>query len=163
MIKAIMAIDHEWGIAKNGEMPWPHNKEDLKQFKEKTTGHNVVMGSKTWNSSMPSPLPNRNNYVVTTQPASNFVGSSGIISDDISSQIISLDRATDCDTWIIGGAEVIKQTLPIIKEFHLTIIGLKIYNCDIHLDISKYLHDNFTVTKMEITPGNTYYIYERNE
>lgn len=163
MIKAIMAIDHEWGIAKNGDMPWPKNKEDLNQFRLKTMGHNVVMGSKTWNSSMPSPLPARRNYVVTNQPASNFIGASGIINGDINDQVISLDRNSESDTWIIGGADIIKQTLPIIKEFHLTVIGLRIYNCDTFMDISSYLHDNFEMKNMSITSGSTYYVYERIE
>ena len=36
MIKAILACDGNWGIGKDGGMPWPHNSADLKWFKEKT-------------------------------------------------------------------------------------------------------------------------------
>ena len=36
MIKAIMAVDDEWGFSKNGSMPWPTNTEDLQHFKETT-------------------------------------------------------------------------------------------------------------------------------
>ena len=33
MIKAIMAVDDEWGFSKNGTMPWPKNTEDLDRFR----------------------------------------------------------------------------------------------------------------------------------
>ena len=38
--------------------------KDLKRFKELTQGHSVIMGRKTFES-LPSPLPNRRNIVVT--------------------------------------------------------------------------------------------------
>ena len=34
MIKAILACDEDWGIGKDGDMPWPHNPADLKWFKQ---------------------------------------------------------------------------------------------------------------------------------
>ena len=36
MIKAILACDDEWGIGKDGDLPWPHNPADLKWFKKNT-------------------------------------------------------------------------------------------------------------------------------
>lgn len=160
MIKAIMAVDHEWGIGKGGKMPWPPNKEDLKQFKEKTTGNTVVMGSKTWNSDMPAPLPNRRNYVITKQASSNFQGATGVISENVNANISALDRGSDGDTWIIGGAEIIRQTLPIIEELHLTVVS-GMYDCDVKMDISEILHTEFLVDHMQVTPNNSYYVYKR--
>ena len=54
-------------IGKDGGMPW-HVPEDLAHFKERTTGHPVIMGRRTWES-FPErfrPLPDRRNIVVTT-------------------------------------------------------------------------------------------------
>ena len=57
MIKAIMAIDDEGGISRNGSMPWPKNSEDLKQFKNLTVNNVVIMGKLTWiDPYMPTPL-----------------------------------------------------------------------------------------------------------
>ena len=65
MIKAILACDEDWGIGKDGDMPWPHNPADLKWFKENTTGGVVVMGKSTWDGLPFKPLPKRENIIVT--------------------------------------------------------------------------------------------------
>ena len=66
MIKAIMAVDDEGGISKNGSMPWPKNLNDLKWFKNNTLNNIVIMGRFTWvDPFMPSPLKNRINVLVT--------------------------------------------------------------------------------------------------
>ena len=66
MIKAILACDDEWGIGKNGDLPWPHNPADLRWFKNNTLNSVVVMGKSTWDSLPRKPLPNRENLIVTT-------------------------------------------------------------------------------------------------
>lgn len=53
-------------IGVDGELPW-HCPEDLKLFKEYTTGEVVVMGRKTFQSLGCKPLPNRLNIVVTSK------------------------------------------------------------------------------------------------
>ena len=64
MISAIVAVDNNWGIGFNGDL-LEAIPADLKRFKELTTGHVVVMGSKTWNSLPRKPLPNRGNIVIS--------------------------------------------------------------------------------------------------
>ena len=49
-MKAILAADTDWGIGKDGTMPWPHNSDDLAWFKECTIDSTVIMGRKTWDS-----------------------------------------------------------------------------------------------------------------
>ena len=65
MIKAILACDDEWGIGKDGDLPWPHNPADLKWFKKNTLNCMVIMGKSTWDSLPRKPLPNRENMIVT--------------------------------------------------------------------------------------------------
>ena len=43
MIRAILACDENWGIGKNGGMPWPHNRADLQWFKKMTYGQAIVI------------------------------------------------------------------------------------------------------------------------
>lgn len=75
MISIILATDSDNLIGieiqnKEGNteyyMPWKlDNKEDLKYFKEVTTGHNVIMGYNTWINIGAKPLSNRVNIVIT--------------------------------------------------------------------------------------------------
>jgi dihydrofolate reductase len=62
MLKAIVAHDPNRVIGNNLDIPW-HIKEDFLHFKETTTGHTIVYGSKTF-TSMGKALPNRKNIVL---------------------------------------------------------------------------------------------------
>ena len=53
IVTAILACDDEWGIGKDGELPWPKNSADLKWFKSTTLNCAVVMGRGTWDGGMP--------------------------------------------------------------------------------------------------------------
>ena len=80
----ILAMDVNGGIGKNNTLPWPHHKEDMKQFRDKTIGHEnncIIMGSNTFKSIGNKPLPKRMNYVLTRKnlqqgkPGLRFVSS----------------------------------------------------------------------------------------
>ena len=149
-------MDEEWGIGKNGTLPWPANKEDLKQFKEKTTGHLVVMGSNTWNDPcFPAPLKNRTNYIVTSK-TEGFDG--GIILPvGWKREVIRMSKNTQKDVWIIGGKRLIEACWDIIEEFHLTVVN-GVYDCDVFL---KFPWEDFSLTSAEVTDRNVYYTYRR--
>ena len=112
----IAAMDEENAIGKKGEIPW-HYPEDLKHFKEKTTGHSVLMGRKTY-LSLPEgfrPLPDRENIVLTRSNPS-LDGSVKIVN--------SLDEAYESaeneKLFIAGGASVYEQTLEYADKMILT-------------------------------------------
>lgn len=68
MIKAILAVDSEFGIGKDNKLPWRH-PEDLAYFKSKTLKQLNVMGNNTWKS-LPDnmrPLPDRMNAVIASE------------------------------------------------------------------------------------------------
>lgn len=157
MIKAIVACDTEMGIGKNGTLPWPANKEDLKKFKEKTTGHVVVMGSKTWDDPFfPGPLKDRINVVISSNPDKYFEeGAQHALSSCDINYIKQI--AKDKDIWIIGGASIYSQFSEHIEELHLTNIP-GYFGCDTFLDIDI---DDFTIVNSNITPENIYYTYRR--
>mgnify|MGYP003323142260 CR=1 FL=1 len=93
MIKAILACDEDWGIGKDGNLPWPHNPEDLKWFKKNTLNQVVVMGSKTWNDPfMPTPLKHRENILITSKDNSNYPGANKYLKGDIVNEILNLDK-----------------------------------------------------------------------
>lgn len=159
MIKAILAVDMDMGIGKNGTLPWPANKEDLKQFKDKTTGHIVVMGSNTWKDPcFPAPLKLRDNYVITSKSGKDFQGAVGLLDGDVVGQIVSLANNTSRDVWIIGGAKVIEQCKDIIEEWHITVIQDS-YDCDTFITLPKNLH----MVSYETSDINKYCIYQKEE
>ena len=91
-----------------------HIKDDMKFFREKTTGHKVVMGRKTWES-LPGKLPNRENIVISRH---EFEGPDRVI-HDINSFIDEF-KDSDDEIFIIGGGTVYLQFLPFAKNLYLT-------------------------------------------
>ena len=138
MLKAIMAVDEEWGISKNGSMPWPKNTEDLKYFKTMTLNSVVVMGSLTWNDpKMPTPLKDRINVLVTSKSPNLYPGADKYVSGDLVENIKKIISEYDeKKIWIIGGVNLINQVFDLIDIFYLTRIRGK-FNCDKKLNFDK--------------------------
>ena len=137
MIKAILACDESGGVSKNGTIPWPKNLKDLKWFKKNTSNNIVVMGSKTWDDPlMPWPLPNRTN-VLATNRKKNFPLADTHISGNLCEAILEISNQNkDKIVWIIGGPNIIDQTLNIVEEFYLSRIPGS-YECDGFLSLKK--------------------------
>lgn len=107
-------------IGKDNRLPW-HLPEDLAHFKRTTLGCPVIMGRKTWDSLPPKfrPLPGRLNIVVTRD--TSFVA-------DGASVAHSLDAARALcpaggTAWVIGGAQIYAQALPLASEVVVTEIA----------------------------------------
>lgn len=162
MIKGILACDEEGGIGKDNGLPWPKNSRDLKWFKDNTVNHIVVMGSSTWNSKgMPKPLPDRVNVVATYQDEKLF-DCDGILKGDLGLAVLRLqDMYLDKDVWIIGGPNVVAQTLGVIEEFYLTRIPGK-YECDKFLTLGA-IEQNFDKTWEEVHEEATFEIWRKRE
>ena len=117
MIHGIFAADAQGGIGFDGTLPWPHNQEDFKYFKEITSGHVVVMGRRTWDDpKMPKPLPNRVNYVVTNRP----IGMRNVrtLAGDIVARLKELEEIhTGKDIFVIGGKNLIDSVSKTVQSF----------------------------------------------
>lgn len=121
MIKLIAAVSKNGVIGNNNDLIFK-DKEDMKHFKETTTGSIVMMGRKTWESLGSKPLPNRNNIVVTNNPK--------LLKELWGNPYVDTDTALEYqqdfskkDMFIIGGGQIYKQMMPhadelIISEFH---------------------------------------------
>lgn len=72
-IALIVALDGQNGIGRKGDLLC-HLPDDLKHFKQITTGHVVIMGRKTYASLPKGALPNRTNIVITSQAREDFPG-----------------------------------------------------------------------------------------
>lgn len=130
MIRAILACDDDWGIGKDGDLPWPHNPADLRWFKENTTGGVVAMGKATWDSLPTKPLPNRNNVVITSSEKDKDGPYHFLTFNKAKSYLVSMSQIQN--VWVIGGAKLVEGLLPIIDEIWLSRIQGS-YNCDTFL------------------------------
>lgn len=140
MIIALFAVDENGGIGNNNSLPWPYNKEDLQWFKSLTVNQMVVMGRKTWDSvGMPKPLPNRQNVVITNRPIdrNDILQYNGEIIT-ILYDLAELVKDDGRDIFVIGGADIIEQSLPMIEKIYLTRIP-GTYECDTTIDIDNFL------------------------
>ncbi len=99
-------------IGKDNKLPW-HFPEDLKFFKQLTTGHTIIMGRKTYES-IGRPLPNRTNFVLSRN-AQNYPGVQTFQSLDESLREVKTEKV-----FIIGGAELYKQTIDKADGIYLT-------------------------------------------
>lgn len=155
MIKAILACDEKWGIGKDGNLPWPHNPEDLKWFKETTVGGVVAMGKTTWDSLPTKPLPNRNNIVVTSSQ-SDYNGGSYHFVKFKNAKIELLNMSKLQTVWVIGGAQLFNSLIDIIDELHLSRIE-GVYDCDTFLP-EDVIEDNFYMKEVNHYEDKNLYI-----
>ncbi|MCD8186305.1 MAG: dihydrofolate reductase [Rikenellaceae bacterium] len=114
MVSIIVAIAQNGIIGSDNRLIW-HISEDLKRFKAITSGHPVIMGRKTYES-LGRPLPNRLNVVISRNP--DYSGE-GITVTDSLEKAIGLFPA-DQEIFVIGGAEVYRQALPLADRLYLT-------------------------------------------
>ena len=110
-------------IGANNTLPW-HLPEDLAHFKRHTLGCPVIMGRKTWDSLPPKfrPLPGRLNVVVTRQSEWQAHGAQAAASLQD-----ALAHCADApDAWVIGGAQIYAQALPLAHSVVVTEIDLQV-------------------------------------
>ncbi len=114
MLSIIAAVAKDRAIGfENKLIYWLPN--DLKRFKALTTGHTIVMGRNTFLSLPKGALPNRRN-IVLSRSQKEFPGC-----ETYSSLKEALQHcAPDEEIYIIGGASVYKQALPIADRLCLT-------------------------------------------
>jgi len=114
MIKIIVAMSNNRVIGNNNELIW-RLSSDLKRFKELTTGHQVVMGRKTYES-IGKPLPNRRNIIITRNLEYEVNGC------EVVSSLEEALLLTNNDCFIIGGGEIYKQSLEVADKIYLTLV-----------------------------------------
>ena len=121
-LKLIVCVDSEFGIGKNGSLPW-NDKEEMKIFKCKTIGNGnncVIMGRKTYES-IPSqffPLVQRRNIVLSSSIKKKI---NDVLVLDTHYELISKINHNEYDDyWIIGGESVYEFFLK-YYNFHLNL------------------------------------------
>lgn len=153
MISAIVAVNEDWGIGFNGDL-LEHIPEDLKYFKQLTSGYTVVMGTNTWNSLPKKPLANRSNIIISsTQRSIMCQNTLRLHMEDV----IDYFKYTKDEVFIIGGGSIYKQLLPYCNKVYVTKINKSHKNVDTYFpNLDKlddwtlgasselYIHKDFT-------------------
>jgi dihydrofolate reductase len=107
-------------IGHNNALPW-HLPEDMAHFKRTTLGCPVFMGRQTWDSLPPKfrPLPGRLNIVVSRNPAWHAFGAS--VAHSLPEALALCPPSSDA--WVIGGAQIYAQALPLASSVVVTEIA----------------------------------------
>lgn len=115
-ISLLVAMAKNRVIGANGGIPW-HLPSELKLFKSLTMGHHMVMGRKTYES-INRLLPGRTTVIVTRQRDYTIPGA--IVVHSVKE---ALDASKgDEEIFVIGGADLFRETLPIANRIYLTIV-----------------------------------------
>lgn len=119
-LSLIAAMARNRVIGRDNTLPW-HLPEDLRHFKATTLGKPVIMGRKTWES-LGRPLPGRRNIIVSRN--ADYVPAGGERVDSLESAIAICGDAEEA--FVIGGAEIYRQALPLAGRIYLTEIGQEV-------------------------------------
>ena len=115
MISLIIAISENYAIGRKGELLC-HLPNDLKHFKEVTSGSTVMMGERTFFSLPRHPLPNRRNIVITDQAGMTFDGAEAAYSIPEALALVGKDE----QAFVIGGGMIYRQMLPLCDKLYIT-------------------------------------------
>lgn len=119
MISLLVAMDRNHVIGYDNDMPW-HLPKDLQYFKEKTMGHKIIMGRKTFES-IGRVLPKREHIVLTTNREASFPQEVTVI-HDINEIKDMKKRYMDEELFVIGGGVIFEQILPSADRMYITFI-----------------------------------------
>jgi dihydrofolate reductase len=122
-VSIIAAVAHNGLIGRDNRLPW-HLPRDLKRFRKLTLGNSIVMGRRTFES-LGRPLDGRHNIVLTRNTEYRLEGCHVVRSLDeaiaLARSLIDGDGAPE--VFVIGGAEVFRDALPLARKVYLTTVS----------------------------------------
>jgi HAD superfamily hydrolase (TIGR01509 family) len=127
LIDLILAVANNGVIGNEGKMPW-NMKSDLKRFRDITMNKKIIMGRKTYES-LPKKLPGREYIVVSSSKKIDDVTTGHNLFD-----ILKLYASSREEVFVIGGANVARQSLPFCNHLYITRIK-KDYDGDAVFDV----------------------------
>jgi dihydrofolate reductase len=114
IISLVAAAGNNNVIGSNNKLPWKM-PADMKFFMNLTLGHPVIMGRKTYES-FGKPLRERRNIIISRDKNLSVSGCEVVHSLDDALKLVKEDR----EVFIIGGAEIYKQSMAIANKIYLT-------------------------------------------
>lgn len=162
IISLIAALTRNRVIGANGGIPWLI-PEDATWFRQKTKGHPVLMGRKTYDS-MGAPLKNRTNIVVTRNR--EFTPPTVLVAPTIEAGIRMAEGTPGSEElFVIGGQTIYEETLKVADRLYLTHLDAELTGDTFFPDFDT---DDWTISYEEPRPpvatfphAYTFVIYER--
>lgn len=140
-MKAIVAVDKCWGIGKNNDLLFSL-PEDMKFFREKTSGKVVCMGYNTLLSFPGSkPLKNRTNIVLAPDGVERDDCTVVHTLEELSKE---LSKYEEDEVFVIGGAMFYKTMVPYCSEVFVTKVDADGEATAFYPNLDKM--DNYTVS-----------------
>ena len=115
-LSIIAALGRNRAIGYQNQLPW-WLPADLQRFKQLTMGHHMLMGRKTFES-IGHPLPGRTSIIITRQP--DYKAEGCLIVHSLEEAIALAQARGEQETFIIGGAAIYAQSLPLADRMYLT-------------------------------------------
>lgn len=125
MLSIIVALGKNFEIGQNNRLLC-HLSDDLKRFKQITNKHTVLMGENTYLSLPTRPLPHRRNIVLAFDKTTVYEGCYMAYSIEEAVQLCDKEE----ETFIMGGASVYRQFLPLCDKLYLTLIDADFPSAD---------------------------------
>ncbi len=115
-IVLIAAAAKNNALGKDNDLLW-HLPDDFKRFKKLTTGHQIIMGRKTFES-FPKPLPKRLHIIITRDKdyRVEFDNCTVVHSIEAALELVKNDAVS----YIIGGGEIYRQSEKYANRIELT-------------------------------------------
>ncbi|PTY37486.1 dihydrofolate reductase [Saccharospirillum sp. MSK14-1] len=127
-IAMIWAMSENRVIGRDNKLPW-YLPNDLKYFKQVTSGKPVIMGRKTYDS-IGRPLPNRTNIVISRDTGFRAEGCQVVHSLDEALELAGAQLAVNGgdEVIVMGGAQIYAEALPradrlYVTQVHATVEG----------------------------------------
>lgn len=127
LISIICALTDDRVIGYQNRIPW-HIKDDLIRFKQKTTGHTVIMGRTTFESvaeyykKSGNPVPNRKHVIITRDPSYSVPTEGCFVASSIDEALEKANSIEGEEIFISGGASIFEQTIGKADRLYLTVV-----------------------------------------
>lgn len=127
-ISIIAALDSKRGIGKDNKVPW-YIKADLVRLKKLTIGHVTILGRNTFESMLKyyeksgRPTMMQRTHIVLTKDKDYVIDSKyGFVSHSVEEAIAKAREREPEEVFIIGGAQIFAQALPMVDRLYITIV-----------------------------------------
>lgn len=126
IVSMMVAASKNWCIGKNSKLPWVL-KDDLKLFKEKTMGHHILMGRKTFQS-LPGVLPGRTHIVLShdDQTIPNDPVKGIVSAKSFDAALEYAKNAGERELIICGGASLYNKYRDKVDRIYLSLVDAEI-------------------------------------
>lgn len=148
-LSLIAACSRNRVIGINNQLPW-NLPEDLKRFRQITSGHAVIMGRKTYES-IGRLLPNRLNVVVTRRKDFQVPGAEVVHSLEEAIEVCRTRNPADEEIFVIGGGDLYRQAMDRADRIYLTLVETEMVGDAFFPEVDR---DRFRETANELRPAD---------